>query len=110
MEVILERDGYDCVWCRRPLTMDSSTTDHLIPKLKGGPSWIENEVASCAKCNKNRGHTRPLDWLEQCEQVWPSNRDAIERGLQSLSAAIQERGGQRKARPYLQHQLKQLER
>mmetsp|Transcript_23536 Transcript_23536/g.35601 ORF Transcript_23536/g.35601 Transcript_23536/m.35601 type:complete len:186 (-) Transcript_23536:296-853(-) len=66
MELILDRDGCTYVWCRTPLTIDTATTDHLLPKIKGGPSWIENELASCRTCNKKRGHTMPLEWLDEC--------------------------------------------
>ena len=46
MERILERDGYYCVWCSAPLTstLNTPTTEHLVPRIKGGPSWIENEL------------------------------------------------------------------
>lgn len=115
MEYILERDGCDCVWCRTPFPQRSGslatiTTDHLIPKLKGGPSWIENEVAACPRCNKLRGHMMPLQFLDYCRESkgWQPNEIAIVTCLEDLNAAIQERGGQRKARPHLYKQLKRL--
>ena len=42
-----------------------ATTDHLVPKVKGGPSWLENEVVSCGRCNRERGHLSPADWLAE---------------------------------------------
>ena len=112
MELILERDGYNCVWCRVPLNIDTATTDHLLPRIKGGPSWIENELASCGKCNKMRGHAMPLDWLDECRQQrgWDSNDEAIGRGLHALDGAIMRKGGQRRVRPYLARQLKVLKK
>ena len=116
---ILRRDGPDCVWCRRMLTITDgrrreraavrATTDHLIPKLKGGPSWIENEVAACSRCNRARGHRSPSAWLDDCERrgLIP-NREAIVRCLSALEAAIEGHGGQRRARPYLGAQLRRL--
>jgi hypothetical protein len=116
---ILRRDGAECVWCGRSLVRPGdlrrgralvrATTDHLIPKLKGGPSWIENEVAACARCNRSRGHRSPAAWLEDCERLGLTpNREAIVRCLSALDTAIVTNGGQRRARPYLAAQLRRL--
>ena len=113
MALILERDGAECVWCRRPLDVGLvvATTDHLVPRIKGGPSWIENELASCRRCNGERGHRTPGEWFDECERRgWDPNRDAIVGALLALRAAIGERGGQRRARPYVAAQLRRLER
>ena len=113
----LARDGARCVWCRRTLTSGDgpglvhATTDHLVPRVKGGPSWLENEVPACARCNRLRGHRSPADWLAECERRgWPSDVDAVVRSLRALERAIAERGGQRRARPYLSAQLRRLAR
>ena len=116
---ILRRDGSECVWCRRTVTIPDgsrreratvrATTDHLIPKLKGGPSWIENEVAACSRCNRARGHQSPSAWLDDCERLGLTpNRQAIVRCLSALDGAIEASGGQRRARPYLAAQLRRL--
>ncbi len=101
------------MWCLRRLPAGDreASVDHLVPKLKGGPSWIENEVAACRGCNQARGHVAPLDWLRCCKErgLEPAVEIIAER-LQSLALAIQERGGQRKARPYLAAQLRRLEK
>ena len=87
--MILERDGHDCLWCRTPLNIDTATADHLMPRIKGGPSWIANELAACRKCNKQRGHMLPLDWLEQCEnRGFRCNRKAVEKCLVGLDREI----------------------
>jgi len=107
---ILIRDGEDCVWCGR--TFDARTrptTDHVIPRVKGGPSWTENEVAACRRCNAERGHLSPADWLAECERrTWPANRPTIIRRLGELTQAIDQFGGQRRARGYLAGQLRRL--
>ena len=119
LAAILRRDGFECVWCRRRLAGPDdpqrsrarlqATTDHLIPKLKGGPSWIENEVAACSRCNRSRGHHSPATWLEHCERLGLTpNREAIARCLLALDTAIETTGGQRRARPYLAAQLRRL--
>jgi hypothetical protein len=111
LALILARDGAECVWCRRELAPGHRdlTLEHVIPRLKGGPAWLENEVAACRPCNRARRHTAPLAWLDDCEtRGLRPNRTAIEASLHRLNAAIEARGGQRKARPYLDAQLRRL--
>jgi 5-methylcytosine-specific restriction endonuclease McrA len=112
MAAILERDGAHCVWCRRPLEVGlvDATTEHLVPRIKGGPSWIENELAACTRCNNERGHRTPGEWFDECDRRgWNPDRETIVRALRSLEAAITERGGQRRARPYVASQLRRLD-
>jgi 5-methylcytosine-specific restriction endonuclease McrA len=113
LAIVLERDGAACVWCGRPLEVGlvAATTEHLVPRIKGGPSWIENELAACRRCNGERGHRTPGEWFDECERRgWNPNRDVIVHALRSLSDAIVERGGQRRARPYIASQLRRLAR
>jgi hypothetical protein len=107
---VLERDGARCVWCGRALGgRVRATTEHVVPRVKGGPSWIENEVAACARCNRERGHITPAEWIDECERRgWAPARDVIVGSLVSLREAIAERGGQRRARPYVASQLRRL--
>lgn len=108
LQCILARDGGVCVWCRRPLDRFASL-EHVVPRLKGGPAWPENELAACRACNRARGHTGPAQWLEACEaRGLEPDRELVERTLLELRAAIAARGGQRRARPYLDSQLRRL--
>jgi 5-methylcytosine-specific restriction endonuclease McrA len=106
------RNGRHCVWCRRPCTgLVRPTTDHLVPKVKGGPSWLENELVACGRCNRERGHLSPADWLEECRRRgWEPDVDVVARSLSALQDAIAARGGQRRARPYLAAQLRRVAR
>ena len=110
LEAARRRDGGTCVWCACELSERvAATTDHVVPKVKGGPSWLENEVAACRRCNGARGHRGAADWLEECERRgWAPDVERITRILGSLHAAIGERGGQRRARPHLDAQLRRL--
>ena len=113
MSIILERDGNDCVWCRR--TFDNHlvvpTTEHLVPRIKGGPSWVENEVAACKRCNNERGHRTLGEFADECEGLAREPDAArIIRSLERLTDAIAIRGGQRRARPYVATQLRRLRR
>src|SRR6185437_4713289 len=104
------RDGEHCVWCRRSCTgLVRATTDHLVPKVKGGPSWLENEVVACRRCNGQRGHLSPADWIAECERRgWDPDVDAVAAALADLDRAIAARGGRRRARPYLATQRRRL--
>jgi hypothetical protein len=107
----MDRDGHECVWCRRPLSPGhrDASLEHLVPRLKGGPAWLENELCACRACNRRRGHEAPVRHLAACEaRGLGPNRAAVEAALLRLAAAIAERGGQRRARPYLDGQLRRL--
>ncbi|MGI8807110.1 MAG: HNH endonuclease [Acidimicrobiales bacterium] len=112
LEQILDRDGPTCVWCgRRFVGLVRPTTEHLVPRLKGGPSWLENEVAACRRCNGQRGHRSLGDWADECERRgWLVDRSRLVRTLEGLTEAIARRGGQRRARPWLAAQLRRLDR
>lgn len=80
-----------------------------MPRVKGGPSWLENEVEACRRCNGERGHRGAVEWLDECERRgWAPDAARLQRVLESLAAAIEQRGGQRRARPYLDSQLRRL--
>jgi hypothetical protein len=111
LERILARDGGACVWCGRELWLGHRdlSVEHVVPRLKGGPAWAENEVVACRTCNRARGHTGPAQWLAACEaRGLRSDRARVEASLRRLRDAIEERGGQRRARPYLDGQLRRL--
>ena len=106
----LDRDGPTCVWCGR--TFDRyvrPTTEHVVPRVRGGPSWAENEVAACSRCNAERGHRGAVEWLGECRaRGWAPDAARVAQALESLAAAVAERGGQRRARPHLDAQLRRL--
>jgi hypothetical protein len=108
----LQRDGATCVWCGRAFTGQvTPTTEHVVPRVKGGPSWPENEVAACRRCNADRGHRGPVEWLEEClRRGWQPDEARLARMLALLADAIAREGGQRRARPYLDAQLRRMRR
>lgn len=111
LSVLLQRDGPWCAWCGREINTDlvAGTVDHVVPRVKGGPSWPENEVAACSRCNGQRGHLPPAEWLDECQRRgWEPRREVVVATLRALQRAIAERGGQRRARPYLAGQLRRL--
>jgi len=101
-----------CVWCDRDIDTDlvRATVDHVVPRLKGGPTWPENLLPACGRCNKQRGHRAPAVWLDECvARGWSPDRAAVVGSLRSLRSAIAERGGMRRARAYIDGQLRRLE-
>ncbi|MGY1827893.1 MULTISPECIES: HNH endonuclease [unclassified Blastococcus] len=112
LQLVLDRDGPTCVWCGRTFSpLVTPTTEHVVPRVKGGPSWLENEVAACRRCNGERGHRSPVEWLEECRRRgWPADATRLARALDGLAVAIARTGGQRRARPYLDAQLRRLRR
>ena len=111
LELILRRDGPECVWCRRPFDgrLVRATTEHVVPRIKGGPSWLENEVAACRRCNSARGHRTLGDWFEACvERGWSPNLSLLLGSLEALEQEIHRRGGMRRARPYIRAQRRRL--
>lgn len=110
--LIVERDGDTCIWCHRAFgRLVRPTTEHVVPRVKGGPSWLENEVLACGRCNGERGHQSPVAWLEECDRRgWEPDRARLERVLGDLERAIGTRGGQRRARTYLARELRRVRR
>ena len=96
--------------CEVDTPLVQATTEHVVPRLKGGPSWLENEVAACRRCNSQRGHRSLGEFAAECETLGREvDRDRIIRVLRSLEDAIARHGGQRRARPYIATQLRRLD-
>lgn len=59
---LLERDGYICAWCKKPLTdIDSSRkvqVDHIVPKNQGGTDDPDNLQLLHRRCNIIKGNKR----------------------------------------------------
>lgn len=48
-----------CHWCKRPLTLDTSTLEHIIPLSRGGLNTMNNLTLACLGCNQERGSDMP---------------------------------------------------
>lgn len=112
LEVLMERGAHRCAWCGYDLHKPNArpTRDHIVPKIKGGPARLENEVASCASCNRRRGHTSPSQFAEQSrgERGVEPNVELIAAQLDELQGAIAREGGMRKIRDYVEREAKRL--
>lgn len=110
LDLLLELGGSQCAWCGYDLTKPNArpTRDHLVPKIKGGPTRLENEVASCGSCNQKRGHVSPSQYAEQSrdQRGLDPNVALIADQLDRLDEAIAREGGMRKIRDYVTREAK----
>ena len=54
-QAVIRRDNYTCQYCGLKLHRDQATMDHIVPKVRGGPSTFSNCVAACKSCNGRKG-------------------------------------------------------
>jgi hypothetical protein len=57
--VVLERDGYVCVYCGSD---ESLECDHIHPLSRGGPSTLENLATACRSCNRAKWNRTVDEW------------------------------------------------
>lgn len=48
-----------CHWCDKPLTVENSTIEHIIPLNRGGLDHSMNRTLACPECNHSRGDNMP---------------------------------------------------
>ncbi|MCW2928964.1 MAG: putative Restriction endonuclease [Thermoleophilia bacterium] len=112
LDHLLDVGGGTCAWCGFDLSRPQArpTRDHIVPKVKGGPTRLENEVAACGACNRLRGHSSPSQFIEKCrdERGLAPNAGLVADQLDSLEAAIARDGGMRKIRDYVTREAKRV--
>lgn len=112
LDHLLELGGWKCAWCGYDLEKPNArpTRDHIVPKIKGGPTRLENEVASCGSCNQKRGYASPSQYVETSrrDRGLEPNARLVADQLDELNAAIQRDGGMRKIRDYVTREAKRV--
>jgi len=78
----------ECVYCKS--TIDLST-DHLIPKNRGGDDSADNLVLACKSCNSSKGDKGVFEWLG-LEKKDNLHRLVAGKYLKQLIKIHQERG------------------
>ena len=63
------RSRVECHYCRRVLTFNETTLDHVLPKSMGGTFAISNLVLACLECNQRRADT-PYEKFANGKTVW----------------------------------------
>lgn len=56
---LVRRDGQVCYLCKRALTDDGITLDHVIPRARGGADNLWNLKLACGPCNNAKADTMP---------------------------------------------------
>ena len=76
--VVLERDGYTCVYCG---SQERLHVDHSIPVSQGGSNIFDNLVTSCGSCNLSKASKSPTQWrrlpagiLPTAPKIWENGR------------------------------------
>lgn len=57
-KAILDRQRDLCFYCEEPLVADI-IWDHFIPRSMGGPHHLNNRVAACPRCDRDKGNKMP---------------------------------------------------
>jgi 5-methylcytosine-specific restriction endonuclease McrA len=56
---VYTRDGFRCQYCGEKKSMRDLNYDHVVPRVKGGPTTWENIVTCCYACNDRKGSRTP---------------------------------------------------
>ena len=59
-DLVLERDGYRCVYCGAQNVRFQ--LDHVVPRSKGGSDDPSNLATACGPCNASKGAKLLADW------------------------------------------------
>ena len=76
---VLARDKYVCGYCLGV----AQTTDHIVPRAKGGLHVWENVVAACRKCNHTKGN-KLLSQLGWTLHITPTRPHGVAAHLLSM--------------------------
>jgi 5-methylcytosine-specific restriction endonuclease McrA len=60
---VLLQTTQECYYCCVPLSLDTSTIDHIVPKSKGGSNDINNYCLCCYQCNQKKRTMSAKDYL-----------------------------------------------
>lgn len=82
-ERLFKESAHCCIYCGRPLTLETMETDHIVPLSKGGTSDYSNKVCTCPNCNALKADKEIPEFLETMS---PKKRRAYENRLENLFA------------------------
>lgn len=70
------RDKMRCMYCGKKFTYDALSIDHVTPRSRGGQTTWQNCVASCLRCNSEKGSKNCAQWGH-----WPINEPTVPKYL-----------------------------
>lgn len=59
------RDGFKCIYCRKPMGQILMTIDHFVPLELGGINDESNYLTACKRCNKDKGMEDPREFCHR---------------------------------------------
>lgn len=66
----LDRDGWQCQYCQKPLYGDDATVDHIVAKARGGTDDPDNLISCCRSCNSSKGDRDNLPRINYYNPRW----------------------------------------
>lgn len=57
--MLVEEQANRCAYCG---STENLHWEHIIPKSRGGPDTIDNQVQACQTCNISKGSKDPFEW------------------------------------------------
>ena len=69
-EKILKRDGMICYICGEPVTRETASIDHVIPRAKRSKFCyeIKNRRCCCKRCNKDKANMTLTEYVNKIEK------------------------------------------
>jgi hypothetical protein len=92
--VLLRRDRDRCFYCRKRLEITELHVDHLEPISAGGSTRMENSVACCERCNREKGPAHASRYLYMLYRMHRLSRERYKervRALRKLQLAAAEK-------------------
>jgi hypothetical protein len=81
---MIAHDG-QCFYCKRALCYREATTDHFIPRSKGGANSTANRVLACSDCNTAKRDLDPRSLgLESPDESTDHARELMQRLRQAV--------------------------
>lgn len=78
-----------CVYCG---CKEDLHWDHIVPKSRGGPDSIDNQVQACKKCNLGKGDKEPMEWYRAMNRRYEVPRLVLGKYLKLAFQAHEEAG------------------
>lgn len=62
---IFKAYGCNCIYCKKPLTLETMTIEHVVPRAKGGNNKLENLRPACSFCNSVHRNPNDVDHVKR---------------------------------------------
>ena len=62
---ILKTYGCNCIYCKKELTLETMTIEHVKPRAKGGDNKLENLRPACSFCNSVHRNPNDIDHVQR---------------------------------------------